>query len=63
MKILLNEKEFITDISSIFELRDKVKKDADIMILNGFPVSKDETINEGDQVSFIKEEKFQVKMN
>lgn len=54
MKILLNEKEFITDIKSIYDLKNEVKKDADIMILNGFPVSKDETINEGDQVSFIK---------
>lgn len=54
MKILLNEKEFITNAKSVYELKDKVKKDADIVILNGFPISKDEVLNEGDEVSFIK---------
>lgn len=54
MKILLNEKEYITDEISAFKLRDKIKSGADIVILNGYPIKEDKEIKEGDKLSFIR---------
>lgn len=54
MKILLNEKEFVTEESTVYPLRDKIKKDADIVILNGFPITEDANLKEWDKVTFIK---------
>lgn len=54
MRILLNEKEITTDKTSAFTLRDDVKPEADIVILNGFPIKADQSLNEGDKVTFIK---------
>lgn len=54
MNIMLNEKEYTTNEKSVFALRDKVKSDADIVILNGFPIKEDMPIKEGDKVTFIK---------
>ncbi|WP_026886156.1 sulfur carrier protein ThiS adenylyltransferase ThiF [Clostridium beijerinckii] len=55
MKILVNERE--RDIEgeiTAFEIRDKIKSDADIVILNGFPIKQDYVLSEGDKVTLIK---------
>lgn len=54
MKIIINEKEYNTNEKNVFALRDKVKADADIVILNGFPIKEDMTLKDGDKVTFIK---------
>lgn len=55
MKILVNEKETIQkDKVTAFEIRDKVKSDADIVILNGFPIKENYTLSEGDKLTLIK---------
>ena len=55
MRILVNEKErFVNDKITAFMVRENVKKDADIIILNGFPIKEDYELNEGDKVTLIK---------
>lgn len=55
MKIIVNEKEiFEKDESTAFKIRDKVKNDADIVILNGFPIKKDYALSDGDKLTLIK---------
>lgn len=54
MNILINEKENSVDETSAFSLRDKVKKDADIVILNGFPIKEDAVLKDNDKITFIK---------
>ncbi len=53
--IKINEQfiEYKSDIS-LFDLRDKFKPEADIMIYNGFPISEDRFLADGDEVVFIK---------
>lgn len=55
MEIFLNEKEKLLkkDIT-LFELKNKVKSDADVIIYNGFPVKQDRKLKEKDNVVFIK---------
>ncbi len=55
MRVLVNERE--RDIEgeiTAFEVRDKIKSDADIVILNGFPIKQDYVLSEGDKVTLIK---------
>jgi sulfur carrier protein ThiS adenylyltransferase len=55
MRIFLNEIVFETeDNITAFQLRDKVKKDADIVILNGFIIKEDCNLSENDTISLIK---------
>ncbi|EKQ55397.1 MULTISPECIES: sulfur carrier protein ThiS adenylyltransferase ThiF [unclassified Clostridium] len=55
MRILVNEKEvFLDNEVTAFKVREKLKSDADIVILNGFPIKADYTLNEGDKVTLIK---------
>lgn len=55
MEILLNEKPLVVDDNtSAFKVRDKVKRDADIVVLNGFIIKEDLPLNEGDKVTLIK---------
>lgn len=54
IKVLINEKEKVIKEKSAFSLRDKYKKDADIIILNGFPIKRDVQLKDGDRISFIK---------
>ncbi|MBD7911380.1 MULTISPECIES: sulfur carrier protein ThiS adenylyltransferase ThiF [Clostridium] len=54
MKVLINEKERVVDKASVYELRDEFKKNADIVILNGFPIKDDINVQEGDRICFIK---------
>ncbi len=55
MNILLNEKPIgALPLETLFALRDRVKPDADILILNGFPLKEDRLLVEGDRVSLIR---------
>lgn len=55
MKIQVNEKFYeITDNATAFGMRDGIKPEADIVILNGFIIKEDYALNDGDKLSFIK---------
>lgn len=54
LKVFINEREEVVQESSAFALRDKYKKDAAIIILNGFQIKKDESLKDGDEVALIK---------
>lgn len=54
IKVLINEKEEVIKDKSVFNLRDRYKSDADIIILNGFPIKQDMQLKDGDKVFFIK---------
>jgi sulfur carrier protein ThiS adenylyltransferase len=55
IKIKLNEKEIsIPYPITLFQLKDKFKPDADIIIFNGFPIQSDYTLKDGDEVVLIK---------
>lgn len=54
MKIFINERESEVDEISAFTLKGKIKNDADIVILNGFPIKEDMNLKEGDKLTFIK---------
>lgn len=55
MRILVNEKVVHTeDKITAFKIKEELKSDADIVILNGFPIKEDYTLKEGDKVTLIK---------
>ncbi len=54
MQIQLNERPVETDAETLFELRDAVKPDADVVILNGAAMSTDMPLTAGDDVCLIK---------
>ncbi|EQB87401.1 hypothetical protein M918_09495 [Clostridium sp. BL8] len=55
MKLYINEKLVEVKVEeTAFSLRDRRKKDADIVILNGFILKEDAVLKEGDKLSFIK---------
>ncbi len=55
IKIKLNEKELsLSSPITLFQLRDKFKPDADILIYNGFPLQSDCQLKNGDEVVLIK---------
>jgi len=55
MKILLSEKSFdVEEGTSLFQLLNRVKPNADIVVLNGAPVRSDCVLSEGDEVVFIR---------
>lgn len=55
MRILVNEKEvFEENEVTAFYIRDKIKSEADIVILNGFPIKKDYVLSEDDKLTLIK---------
>ena len=55
MKVLVNEKEmYIEDKITAFKVKEDIKNDADIVILNGFPIKEDYSLNEGDKITLIK---------
>ncbi len=53
MKIKLNEQPFETGAKTLFALRDEIKPEADVVILNGAVLSDDAPLKEGDEVSLI----------
>lgn len=55
IKVLLNEKYVELEAgSTLHALRDRVKPEADIIIHNGFPQSRDVSLQDGDQVVLIR---------
>ena len=54
MKIYINEAEKEVCKISAFEIRNEYKSDADIVIVNGFPIKEDLELNEGDKITLIK---------
>ncbi|SKA73998.1 sulfur carrier protein ThiS adenylyltransferase [Clostridium sp. USBA 49] len=55
MQIYINEKILeVENYSTIFQIKEKYKKDADIIIYNGFPVNKDIHLKPFDKVALIK---------
>ncbi len=55
MKIKVNEKQLsVFSGTSLFELKERIKPDADIVIYNGFPLREDIILKDGDEVTFIK---------
>jgi sulfur carrier protein ThiS adenylyltransferase len=59
MKIKINEKYITLDSQiGIFDLKDKVKPDADVIILNGHQVNENINLSENDEVFFIEKGKI-----
>ena len=55
MKIKVNEQYVeIADLDTTFGVRVRYKRNADLMILNGFPVTEDVRLEEGDEVVLIR---------
>ena len=55
IRITVNEKEVsILPPFSLFHLKDQLKPSADVVIYNGFPVTSDHLLKEGDEIVFIK---------
>ncbi len=55
MKIFLNEKHIeIEGHSTLFQIRDRFKPDADILVHNGFPATADTSVNAGDHITLIR---------
>jgi sulfur carrier protein ThiS adenylyltransferase len=55
IRITVNEKEVsLPSPISLFQLKDQLKPSADVIIYNGFPVSSDRPLKEGDAIVFIK---------
>ena len=54
MKIFVNEVFYDVCEKTAFAVRDRYKKDADIVILNGFPIKEDYEISEDDKIVLIK---------
>lgn len=55
MEVYVNEKLIqIAEENTLFSLKDKIKKDADVIIYNGFIVKDDCTLKAGDNVVLIK---------
>jgi len=54
LNIKLNEQPVETDADTLFALRDAVKPEADIVILNGAAMGADASLSEGDEVCLIK---------
>lgn len=54
LKIRLNEQTVnIEEATTLFGLRDRLKPDADVMILNGAAMSSDAPLTDGDEISLI----------
>lgn len=55
ININLNELEIVIDDNSyIFDIKDKYKKDSDVIILNGFPIESNIKLKNNDKVILIK---------
>lgn len=55
MIVKINEIDIDVDKEyTLFQIKEKYKKDADIIILNGYPIDKDTNIKGNDKITFIK---------
>lgn len=53
MKIFINEKLREVTNKTVFEIKEKMYQDADIIIYNGFPINSDRALEENDRLFFI----------
>ena len=54
LTILVNEQSrSVPDGLTVGQLRDQIKADADVLVVNGFPSNSDNHLKEGDQVVFV----------
>jgi sulfur carrier protein ThiS adenylyltransferase len=59
IRIKVNEKEVsIPSTLSLFHLKDQFKSNADLIIYNGFPVTTDSPLKQGDEIIFIQKGKI-----
>jgi len=59
IKIRINEKEIsIPTNTTLFHLKDQFKPKADLIIYNGFPVTSDSPLKQGDEIVFIEKGKI-----
>ena len=62
MKIFLNEIQTeIEENCTAYKLRNKVDKNCDVVILNGFPLKEDKVLKEYDRLTLIEREKIPTK--
>lgn len=55
MRIFLNEKEHEASAgATLFALRDELRPEADLLIVNGFPAAADREVAEGDRIVMIR---------
>ncbi|ABR50316.1 thiamine biosynthesis protein ThiF [Alkaliphilus metalliredigens QYMF] len=55
MKLIVNEDEMdVKKGTTAFEVRNKVKKDADVVVYNGFIIKEDVLLQEGDLITLIQ---------
>ncbi|MDO9124021.1 MAG: ThiS-like ubiquitin domain-containing protein, partial [Deltaproteobacteria bacterium] len=55
IRVKVNEREVsLTPPFTLFQLRDRFKPGADLIILNGFPMESDQPLKQGDEVVLIK---------
>jgi len=55
IQIKINEKEVsVPPHSTLLKVKNQFKPDADVIIYNGFPISSDHSIKEGDEIVFIQ---------
>lgn len=55
MRIKVNEKIIeSSDEATIYSIKNSVKRDSDVVILNGFPIKEDKKLKDGDSLVFIK---------
>jgi sulfur carrier protein ThiS adenylyltransferase len=59
LKIKMNEKEVsVPPHTTLFQLQTQFKPSANVIIYNGFPVSSDRSLKEGDEIIFIEKGKI-----
>jgi len=55
IQIKMNEKEVsVSSDTTLFQLKKQFKPGADVFILNGFPLTSDQTLKQGDEIVFIQ---------
>lgn len=55
IQIKMNEKEVsVPPHTTLFQLKNQFKPGADVFILNGFPLTSDQTLKQGDEIVFIQ---------
>ena len=55
MKVKVNEKETsVPSTITLFQLKNRFKPGAEVIIYNGFPVNSDRSLHEGDEIALIK---------
>ena len=57
MKLIVNGKPYITNASTLLDLKEELQIPSDVTILNGFQVSENLDIKEGDLVTLIQKGK------